>query len=74
MGHWCCQLYIQRAQRTSQTGGTQWDTVGQGTVNSEGTDNQPDKGHTLGTLGQPPVHPEGTDNQSVRGNTVGHTE
>ena len=42
LGH--CQLYIQRAQTTSQTGGTQWSTVN---LHLEGKDNQSFKGHTV---------------------------
>ena len=53
VGH--CQLYIQRAQTTSQTGGTHWGTLGQSTVHSEGTGNQSNRGHT------------GTDNCTYRG-------
>ena len=38
VGH--CQLYIQRAQTTNQTG-AHWGTVYMSTVHTEGTDNQP---------------------------------
>ena len=50
LGHW--QLYIQRAQTTSQTRGTQWDTHEQSTVHTKGTENQTGMGHTLG---YPPI-------------------
>ena len=49
--HWGSQLYIHRAQATSQTGGTHWATLGQSTVYTESTDNQSDRGHTLGHTG-----------------------
>ena len=58
------QLYIQRAQITSQSGGTQWDTLGQSTVHSEGTDNQSDRGHTA-------CH-TGTVNCIFKGHRQGH--
>ena len=57
LGH--CQLYIQRAQTTSQTGGTQWGTVIQ---RAQATSQSGAQSGALST-----VHTEGTYSQSDRG-------